>query len=145
MCLPLQRIRRLIVWEKRQQKVLWIIVFIDDVISNFASGRQTDVLIMDFSKAFDKVGHSLLIKPMILWDLGQCEQLDREFTFQLNSSWNCQRGNVQLRRYLVESTSMVGSWAKLVSIYHINDMLEGHSKTTLLYLTVTSQSDTQTF
>lgn len=120
-------------------------MFIDDVIDNFASGRQTYVLIMDFSKAVDKVGHSLLIKPMILWDLGQCEQLDREFTFQLNSSWNCQQGNVQLRRYLVESTPMVGFWAKLVSIYYIIDMLEGHSKTTLMYLTVTSKSDTQTF
>lgn len=37
-----------------------LIEFIDETSNNMASGKQTDVLIMDFSKAFDKVSHSLL-------------------------------------------------------------------------------------
>jgi hypothetical protein len=31
------------------------------VIQNLDDGKETDVLIMDFSKAFDKVNHNLLI------------------------------------------------------------------------------------
>ena len=38
-----------------------LIEFIDDVTRNLDDGKQTDVLIMDFSKAFDKVNHNLLI------------------------------------------------------------------------------------
>jgi homoserine acetyltransferase len=34
--------------------------FIDDITNNLDVGRQTDGMIMDFSKAFDKVSHCLL-------------------------------------------------------------------------------------
>ena len=37
-----------------------LIEFIDDLANNLDKGQQTDVLIMDFAKAFDKVNHSLL-------------------------------------------------------------------------------------
>ena len=37
-----------------------LIEFIDDLSSNLEEGQQTDILIMDFAKAFDKVDHSLL-------------------------------------------------------------------------------------
>jgi hypothetical protein len=38
-----------------------LIEFVDDISKNIQEGRQTDILIMDFAKAFDKVNHSLLI------------------------------------------------------------------------------------
>jgi hypothetical protein len=38
-----------------------LIEFIDDLTKNLQEGLQTDVLIMDFAKAFDKVNHSLFI------------------------------------------------------------------------------------
>ena len=41
-----------------------LIEFIDDVTINLDKGKQTDCLIMDFSKAFDKVSHSLLIHKL---------------------------------------------------------------------------------
>jgi hypothetical protein len=37
-----------------------LLEFIDDVTKNMENSFQTDVLIMDFSKAFDKVSHNLL-------------------------------------------------------------------------------------
>ena len=37
-----------------------LIEFMDDLTSNLEEGHQTDILIMDFAKAFDKVDHSLL-------------------------------------------------------------------------------------
>ena len=41
-----------------------LVEFVDDVTKNLDSGKQTDCLIMDFSKAFDKVCHSLLIHKL---------------------------------------------------------------------------------
>ena len=41
-----------------------LIEFIDDLTSNQEEGQQTDILIMDFAKAFDKVDHSLLIHKL---------------------------------------------------------------------------------
>ncbi len=35
--------------------------FVGDVVNNMQRVTQTDVLIMDFSKAFDKVGHLCLL------------------------------------------------------------------------------------
>jgi hypothetical protein len=37
-----------------------LLEFIDDVTKNMENSPQTDVLIMDFSKAFDQVSHNLL-------------------------------------------------------------------------------------
>ena len=41
-----------------------LIEFIDDITLNMSANKQTDVQIMDFSKAFDKVNHSLLIHKL---------------------------------------------------------------------------------
>ena len=41
-----------------------LIEFIDDVTKYLDNGQQTDCLIMDFSKAFDKVSHSLLVHKL---------------------------------------------------------------------------------
>ena len=38
--------------------------FVDDVSKNIEKSTQTDILIMDFSKAFDKVSHNLLIHKL---------------------------------------------------------------------------------
>ncbi len=38
-----------------------LVEFITDVTNNMHNGKQTDILIMDFSKAFDKVGHERLL------------------------------------------------------------------------------------
>jgi hypothetical protein len=44
--------------------VTQLIEFIAETSNNMASGKQTDVLIMHFSKAFDKVSHSLLVHKL---------------------------------------------------------------------------------
>ena len=41
-----------------------LIEFVDDISKNLQEGRQTDIFIMDFAKAFDKVNHSLLIHKL---------------------------------------------------------------------------------
>jgi hypothetical protein len=41
-----------------------LLEFIDDVTLKMENGKQTDILVMDFSKAFDKVSHSLLLHKL---------------------------------------------------------------------------------
>ena len=41
-----------------------LIEFIDDLSSSLQEGKQVDMLIMDFAKAFDKVCHSLLVHKL---------------------------------------------------------------------------------
>jgi hypothetical protein len=40
------------------------IEYVDNISKNLQEGRQTDILIMNFAKAFDKVNHSLLIHKL---------------------------------------------------------------------------------
>ena len=51
-------------FQRRLSCELQLIEFIDDVTKNQDQGKQTDCLIMDFSKAFDKVSHSLIIHKL---------------------------------------------------------------------------------
>ena len=41
-------------------------MFVMDIASNASKGKQTDLILMDFSKAFDKLNHAKL-----LWKLYQ--------------------------------------------------------------------------
>ena len=41
-----------------------LLEFQADILKNLQAGMQTDMLIMDFSKAFDKVGHRLFIQKL---------------------------------------------------------------------------------
>jgi len=41
-----------------------LVKFVHDVVSNMAAGFQTDVCILDFAKAFDKVGHKQLVEKL---------------------------------------------------------------------------------
>ena len=46
-----------------------LLEFIDDVTLNMENGKQTDILVMDFFKAFDKVSHSLLLHKLHYYDI----------------------------------------------------------------------------
>ena len=45
-------------------KSMQLAEFLDDVTQNLHNSKQTDVLIMDFSKVFDKVSHNLLMHKL---------------------------------------------------------------------------------
>ena len=41
-----------------------LLEFVEELMTNLEEGKQTDILIMDFAKAFDRVNHSLLVHKL---------------------------------------------------------------------------------
>ena len=55
-------------FRKKQSTDTQLLAFTQDILANLSGGRQTDVIIMDFAKVFDKVPHhrtSSLIGPVL--------------------------------------------------------------------------------
>ena len=126
-----------------------LIEFIDEVTTNMSAGKQTDVLIMDFSKAFDKVSHSLLVHKLdhygirgktntwiqnFLSDRSQAVVVDGEKSSCIDVDFG------------VSQSSVLGP---SLFLFYINDMPCGLKSTvrlfaddTIAYLTVTSEAYT---
>ena len=66
-------------WDKRSSETQ-LIEFQADILQNMKDGSQTDILIMDFSKAFDKVSHKYLIKKLKFYGIrGTCNTWISDF------------------------------------------------------------------
>ena len=57
---------------------------VHDLADNMQGGGQTDVLVMDFSEAFDKVGHQRLLLKLDHYGVRKNESLDRGLSFKSN-------------------------------------------------------------
>ena len=42
-----------------------LISFSQEIYDNLEAGKQTDLIVMDFSKAFDKVDHNLIVYTLL--------------------------------------------------------------------------------
>ena len=51
-------------FRKKRSTDTQLLAFTQDILANLSGGRQTDVIIMDFAKAFDKVPHHRLIQKL---------------------------------------------------------------------------------
>ena len=51
-------------FQRNRSCELQLLGFVSDLQNNLDRGQQTDVLVLDFSKAFDKVGHQRLLRKL---------------------------------------------------------------------------------
>ncbi|KAK3106955.1 hypothetical protein FSP39_003887 [Pinctada imbricata] len=128
-----------------------LIEFIDDITVNLSEGKQTDTLIIDFSKAFDKVSHSLLLHKLDHYGIrGKTNDWIRSFLSERTQSVvvNGESSPSVDVQSGVPQGSVLGP---CLFVFYINDMPAGINSTvrlfvddTIAYLTISSDADHQT-
>ena len=128
-----------------------LLEFQADVLKNMKDGMQTDVLIMDFSKAFEKVSHNHLLEKLKFYGIrGKTNTWIREFLSN--------RRQVVVvegeKSYEAEVKSRVPQGSVLgpsLFLFYINDIEDNMESTvrlfaddTIVYLAVSSTQDAET-
>ena len=57
-------------FQRKRSCATQLLGFVDELTNNMAQGKQTDILVMDFAKAFDKVNHLLLVHKLRHYGIG---------------------------------------------------------------------------
>ena len=63
-----------------------LLEFLEDLTEALDSGKDVDVIYLDFQKAFDKVPHEILFKKWGLWNSRQNPFLDQRISFKQNTN-----------------------------------------------------------
>jgi hypothetical protein len=122
-----------------------LIEFIDDVTKNIdnVNGQQTDCLIMDFSKAFDKVSHSLLVHKLQHYGIqGKTNRWIKSF---LSGRTQCVLVEGERSSFIDVKSGVPQGLGSSLFLFYINDMPDDIKSTVRLfaddmtvYLTVSS-------
>ena len=125
-----------------------LLEFIDDVSKNIEHSTQTDILIMDFSKAFDKVSHNLLTHKLNFYGIqGKTNKWIHNFLKSRTQAVVLE--GVTSDYVPVQSGVPQGSvLGPSLFLFYINDIPVGLDSTirlfaddTIAYLTITSNKD----
>ena len=127
-----------------------LLEFIQDVANNMQDGHQTDVCVLDFSKAFDKVGHMRLIKKLNWYGIDGITNKWIQ-SFLSNRTQSVVLDGISSDSVPVISGVPQGSvLGPCLFLFYINDIAENLNSTarlfaddTMIYMTVKNQTDAQ--
>ena len=119
-----------------------------DLVNNMHSGLQTDVCVLDFSKAFDKVGHNRLLEKLKWYGVtGETNDWIRSFLSDRTQAVVVD-GLTSSNKSVLSGVPQGSVLGPCLFLYYINDIADNLNSTvrlfaddTMIYLVVTSQSD----
>ena len=127
-----------------------LLQFVSDINENLESKQQTDLLIMDFSKAFDKVGHQRLLRKLDFYGIkGTTNRWIASFLRDRKQSVVVEGEKSEYVEVLsgVPQGSVLGP---SLFLFYINDICENLSSMvrlfaddTICYLAIKSKQDSQ--
>ena len=125
-----------------------LLEFVQDIVTNMQDGLQTDVCVLDFSKAFDKVGHRRLIKKLEWYGVGGSVS-HWVADFLSDRTQSVVVDGISSDRVPVISGVPQGSvLGPCLFLYYINDIAEQLTSTTrlfaddtMIYMAVKGESD----
>ena len=125
-----------------------LLEFVQDLANNMQNGSQTDILVMDFSKAFDKVGHNRLVKKMEYYGVrGKTNNWIRSFLSN-RSQTVVLEGERSHSASVISGVPQGSVLGPCLFLFYINDLPVGISSKvrlfaddTIVYLTINNNSD----
>lgn len=122
---------------------------VDDLANNMQGGGQTDVLIMHFSKAFDKVGHQRLIKKLDYYGIrGRKKEWIQAFLTN-RTQQVVVKGKYSVKTNVRSGVPQGSVLGPCLFLLYVNDLPNNLTSTvrlfaddTMLYMAIQSQDDT---
>ena len=110
-----------------------LLEFTDDIVNNMQSGHQTDVCILDFAKAFDKVGHRRLIEKLQWYGIdGGVNKWISDFLCDRTQSVVVE-GDTSDTVPVISGVPQGSVLAPCLFLFYINDIAENLTSTTRLF------------
>ena len=129
-----------------------LLEMVNDIVNNMQLGLQTDVCVLDFSKAFDKVGHKRLVEKLKMYGIdGETNTWIKDFLSNRTQSVLVDGSHSSS----IPVTSGVPQGSVLgpcLFLFYINDIADGLNSTvrlfaddTMCHLTVKNEQDARLF
>ena len=127
-----------------------LVSFTQEVFDSLDKGHQTDVIVMDFSKAFDKVDHHKLIHKLLSYGINtETSNWIRSF-LQNRSQRVAIEGHLSRELPVLSGVPQGSVIGPCLFLSYINDLPESikskarlFADDTIVYLTISSQNDAQ--
>ena len=121
---------------------------VHDLAKNMHDGLQNDVIVLDFSKAFDKVGHERLLKKLSWYGIrGETNEWIRSFLSDRTQAVVVD-GHTSSSAPVLSGVPQGSVLGPCLFLYYINDIAESLNSTvrlfaddTMLYLVINSEAD----